>query len=113
MAPMSLLVLPLVSSPLVLLSFALESGKPDIEEINKTGTFNFHSFVHSLTSFQSLLFPPSLHRSILIAFYVGESAMPSGGLFGTSVATMGMLSSAVYVLAMDTFGPIAGEKEHS
>jgi len=29
-----------------------------------------------------------------------------GGLFGTAVATMGMLSTAVYVLAMDTFGPI-------
>eukprot|EP01013_Petalomonas_cantuscygni_P038474 TRINITY_DN69621_c0_g1_i1.p1 TRINITY_DN69621_c0_g1~~TRINITY_DN69621_c0_g1_i1.p1 ORF type:complete len:905 (-),score=211.49 TRINITY_DN69621_c0_g1_i1:293-3007(-) len=31
---------------------------------------------------------------------------PTGGLFGTAVATMGMLSTAVYVLAMDTFGPI-------
>eukprot|EP00760_Papus_ankaliazontas_P011164 PhM_4_TR14665/c0_g1_i1/m.35530 len=29
-----------------------------------------------------------------------------GGLFGTACATMGMLSTAVYVLAMDTFGPI-------
>ena len=38
---------------------------------------------------------------------VGSWAIPGGGLFGTSVATMGMLSSAVYVLAMDTFGPIA------
>jgi inorganic pyrophosphatase len=45
--------------------------------------------------------------SILAAFHIGETAMPGGGLFGTSVATMGMLSSAVYVLAMDTFGPIA------
>ena len=30
-----------------------------------------------------------------------------GGLFGTAVATMGMLSTAVYVLGMDFFGPIA------
>lgn len=45
--------------------------------------------------------------SILLAYHIGNAAMPSGGLFGTSVATMGMLSSAVYVLAMDTFGPIA------
>ena len=45
--------------------------------------------------------------SILAAYHIGESALPGGGLFGTSVATMGMLSSAVYVLAMDTFGPIA------
>ena len=30
-----------------------------------------------------------------------------GGLFGTAVATMGMLSTAVFVLAMSSFGPIA------
>jgi hypothetical protein len=29
-----------------------------------------------------------------------------GGLYGTAVATMGMLSTAAYILAMDTFGPI-------
>ena len=45
--------------------------------------------------------------SIMAAYHIGSSALPGGGLFGTSVATMGMLSSAVYVLAMDTFGPIA------
>ncbi|XP_024979760.1 pyrophosphate-energized membrane proton pump 2 isoform X4 [Cynara cardunculus var. scolymus] len=32
---------------------------------------------------------------------------PTGGLFGTAVATMGMLSTAAYVLTMDMFGPIA------
>ena len=31
----------------------------------------------------------------------------TGGIFGTAVATMGMLSTAVYILAMDFFGPIA------
>ena len=31
----------------------------------------------------------------------------SDGLFGTAVATMGMLSTAAYVLTMDIFGPIA------
>lgn len=30
----------------------------------------------------------------------------SGGIFGTAVATMGMLMSCAYVLSMDTFGPI-------
>jgi len=30
----------------------------------------------------------------------------TGGLFGTAVATMGMLTTVAYVLAMDTFGPI-------
>ena len=33
--------------------------------------------------------------------------MLTGGLFGTAVATMGMLGTAAYILAMDTFGPIA------
>src|SRR5260370_19963552 len=28
------------------------------------------------------------------------------GLFGTAVATMGMLTTSAYVLSMDTFGPI-------
>jgi len=32
---------------------------------------------------------------------------PLAGLFGTAVATMGMLSTAVFVLAMSSFGPIA------
>jgi inorganic pyrophosphatase len=32
---------------------------------------------------------------------------PADGLFGTAVATMGMLSTAAYVLTMDVFGPIA------
>jgi K(+)-stimulated pyrophosphate-energized sodium pump len=30
----------------------------------------------------------------------------TGGIFGTAVATMGMLMTTAYVLAMDTFGPI-------
>ena len=52
--------------------------------------------------------------SILSAYWLGRSSgltdsagVPNGGLFGTAVATMGMLSTAVYVLSMDVFGPIA------
>jgi len=42
------------------------------------------------------------------AFILGRtSGFPEAGLFGTAVATMGMLSTAAYILAMDTFGPIA------
>jgi len=61
--------------------------------------------------------------AILGAFYLGRELnmpdgvttltcqvppcpVPNGGLFGTAVATMGMLMTAAYVLAMDTFGPI-------
>lgn len=52
--------------------------------------------------------------SIVSAFWLGhtsglvdEAGNPTGGLFGTAVATMGMLSTAAYVLTMDMFGPIA------
>ncbi|MBI3325251.1 MAG: sodium-translocating pyrophosphatase [Nitrospinae bacterium] len=31
---------------------------------------------------------------------------PIGGLYGTALATMGMLATCAYILAMDTFGPI-------
>ncbi|MFN7974425.1 MAG: sodium-translocating pyrophosphatase [Acidobacteriota bacterium] len=34
------------------------------------------------------------------------SGVEHAGLFGTAVATMGMLGTAAYILAMDTFGPI-------
>src|SRR5262249_19897657 len=36
---------------------------------------------------------------------VTQSAV-TPGLFGTAVATMGMLTTVAYVLSMDTFGPI-------
>ena len=47
--------------------------------------------------------------AILGSYYCGRAAMPGlpgAGLFGTAMATMGMLSTAAYILAMDTFGPI-------
>ncbi|MBF0565169.1 MAG: sodium-translocating pyrophosphatase [Nitrospirae bacterium] len=46
--------------------------------------------------------------AIISAYWLGnKSGFPHAGIFGTAVATMGMLGSAAYVLAMDTFGPIA------
>jgi len=46
--------------------------------------------------------------AILAAYYLGHtSGFKDAGLFGTAVATMGMLATAAYILAMDTFGPIA------
>jgi len=44
--------------------------------------------------------------AILASYKIGAAALPGGGLFGTAVATMGMLGTAAYILAMDTFGPI-------
>lgn len=37
----------------------------------------------------------------------GLTSSNADGLFGTAVATMGMLSTAAYVLTMDVFGPIS------
>ena len=52
--------------------------------------------------------------AILGSYWTGNNSglhdangVATGGIFGTAVATMGMLSTAVYILAMDFFGPIA------
>ncbi len=46
--------------------------------------------------------------ALLGSYFMGNSitGLPLGGIFGTAVATMGMLMTAAYILAMDTFGPI-------
>src|SRR5437016_1191155 len=45
--------------------------------------------------------------AIIASYYLGNmSGVEHAGLFGTAVATMGMLGTAAYILAMDTFGPI-------
>ncbi len=48
-----------------------------------------------------------ISAAIYAAFWLGStSGLPNGGLYGTAVATMGMLSVVAYILAMDTYGPI-------
>jgi K(+)-stimulated pyrophosphate-energized sodium pump len=37
---------------------------------------------------------------------LNDKGVNVGGIFGTAVATMGMLMTTAYILAMDTFGPI-------
>jgi len=47
--------------------------------------------------------------AIFISYKLGAAALnniPNAGLYGTAIATMGMLSTCAYILAMDTFGPI-------
>jgi len=45
--------------------------------------------------------------SLLLSYWLGaQTGLPGGGFFGTAVATMGMLMTCPFVLAMDTFGPI-------
>ena len=48
----------------------------------------------------------SVAVAILVSFQLGELALAGGGFYGTAVATMGMLATAAYILAEDTFGPI-------
>ncbi|HEU0114789.1 MAG TPA: sodium-translocating pyrophosphatase [Thermomicrobiales bacterium] len=56
----------------------------------------------------------TIGAALLAAFFIGNSVVfptppafaGSAGIFGTAIATMGMLMSAAYILAMDTFGPI-------
>jgi K(+)-stimulated pyrophosphate-energized sodium pump len=51
----------------------------------------------------------AISAAILGSYYCGKMAMPDvagAGLYGTAIATMGMLATAAYILAMDTFGPI-------
>jgi len=49
--------------------------------------------------------------ALFLSHFFGEqwgtaTGLPHGGIYGTAVATMGMLMSAAFILAMDTFGPI-------
>jgi K(+)-stimulated pyrophosphate-energized sodium pump len=45
--------------------------------------------------------------ALLVSYFFGQqSGVEGAGAFGTAVATMGMLMTCPYVLAMDTFGPI-------
>jgi K(+)-stimulated pyrophosphate-energized sodium pump len=55
-----------------------------------------------------------ISAALLLSYYFGVkglAAVPdisdyAKGIYGTAIATMGMLSCAAYILAMDTFGPI-------
>jgi len=51
----------------------------------------------------------SVSLAIFTSYTLGKLALPgvaNGGLYGIAVATIGMLSTCAYILAMDTFGPI-------
>jgi K(+)-stimulated pyrophosphate-energized sodium pump len=50
-----------------------------------------------------------ISAALLVSYFFGYLGMghsSDGGFYGTAMATMGMLSTAAYILAMDTFGPI-------
>src|SRR3990170_3981868 len=56
----------------------------------------------------------AISAALVGSFYCGvyglsefaDISRTSAGLYGTAIATMGMLGTAAYILAMDTFGPI-------
>jgi len=50
-----------------------------------------------------------ISAALMAAYWCGKMALgdiPGAGLYGTAIATMGMLAPCAYILAMDTFGPI-------
>jgi K(+)-stimulated pyrophosphate-energized sodium pump len=55
-----------------------------------------------------------ISAALLFSYYCGSQVVDAqgqslgsiGGLYGTALATMGMLATCGYILAMDTFGPI-------
>jgi K(+)-stimulated pyrophosphate-energized sodium pump len=78
----------------------------EIAEASQTGPAT-NVITGIAVGFECTLMPViAISIAILSSYKIGLWAMPGGGLFGTAVATMGMLGTAAYILAMDTFGPI-------
>jgi len=48
-----------------------------------------------------------ISAALLASYWFGaQTGLPHGGIYGTAIATMGMLMTCAFILAMDTFGPI-------
>ncbi len=81
-----------------------------VKEIAQAGTTGPATVVISglAVGLESTALPVlGISLSLWLAHWLGvSSGLEHGGLYGTAIATMGMLSTAAYVLAMDTFGPI-------
>ena len=78
----------------------------EIAEASQTGPAT-NAITGLAIGFECTIMPViAISIAILSSYKIGIWAMPGGGLFGTAVATMGMLGTAAYILAMDTFGPI-------
>ncbi|HYK41000.1 MAG TPA: sodium-translocating pyrophosphatase [Thermoanaerobaculia bacterium] len=78
----------------------------EIAEASQTGPAT-NAITGLAIGFECTIMPViAISIAILASYRLGLWAMAGGGLFGTAVATMGMLGTAAYILAMDTFGPI-------
>jgi K(+)-stimulated pyrophosphate-energized sodium pump len=78
-----------------------------IAEASKTGPAT-NIIAGMAVGFENVAMPILvIGAAIISSYYIGAaSGLKEAGLFGTAVATMGMLGTAAYILAMDTFGPI-------
>ncbi|MBF0546567.1 MAG: sodium-translocating pyrophosphatase [Candidatus Riflebacteria bacterium] len=81
----------------------------DIAEASKTGPAT--NIIAGMAVAMECTAVPTIAISLAIylSYKLGMNALPGvpgSGLYGTAVATMGMLSTCGYILAMDTFGPI-------
>ncbi len=55
----------------------------------------------------TLVTAATIGAALLLSYFLGDrTGVPGGGVFGTAVATMGMLMTCPYILSEDTFGPI-------
>ncbi len=84
----------------------------EIAEASKTGSAT--NIISGISvGFETTALPAlTIAAALLSSYWLGEQVEfdedpgVSGGIFGTAVATMGMLMTAAYILAMDCFGPI-------
>jgi len=84
----------------------------EIAEASRTGPAT-NIIIGTAVGFETTaLTAVAIGTALIASFLLGANAEVAGvpafttGIFGTAVATMGMLMSAAYVLSMDTFGPI-------
>jgi K(+)-stimulated pyrophosphate-energized sodium pump len=84
----------------------------EIAEASKTGPAT-NIISGTAVGFETTLVTAiTISIALFASFWLGSQAnlvsngINVGGIFGTAVATMGMLMTTAYILAMDTFGPI-------
>jgi K(+)-stimulated pyrophosphate-energized sodium pump len=85
----------------------------EIAEASKTGPAT-NIISGTAVGFETTLVTAvTISIALFVSFWLGDHAglvsadgKNVGGIFGTAVATMGMLMTTAYILAMDTFGPI-------
>ncbi|MBM3466067.1 MAG: sodium/proton-translocating pyrophosphatase, partial [Armatimonadetes bacterium] len=79
----------------------------EIAQASKTGPAT-NIIIGTAVGFETTAVTAITISIALVGAYVvgGTVPLPNAAIFGTAVATMGMLMSAAYILAMDTFGPI-------